>query len=372
MASETIPNDAEIREKILIILQTVDIETMGIKSFIQLLSKEMNVSHTVLKANKKDYIKQILTDAINEGNHRKVNDAAADDDDDDGGGQQDAKENHDENEDEDSDGDEEEEDGKPSNGRGLTQKKLISEALATFFSKTIVKQENESNTDTTTTNNNNNDNNTVMMARTEVVKELWNYIRKYNLQNPDNKREIVLDTAMQAVFGCTTFTIFTMNKYIGAHIDPFKPVDLTPKYKERNSTSSGSTGKRLRSRGGSPKGTGSAIKKPRKVGTQPPYMLSEAMQAVVGTDILPRPQVVSKIWTYIKDHDLQNPNDKREILCDDKLKLLFDNKNKISMFKMNVYIGKHLIEKVDRSQYHHQQPDDTGNDNEDNDDDDDP
>jgi hypothetical protein len=82
MTSESIPEDVAIRETILSLLQTIDIETMGIKSFIQLLSKEMNVSNDVLKANKKDYIKQILTEAINAGNHNNNDDA---DDADDGG-----------------------------------------------------------------------------------------------------------------------------------------------------------------------------------------------------------------------------------------------------------------------------------------------
>ena len=319
MSSDAIPDDTAIREKIYSILQTIDIETMGIKSFIQLLSKEMNVSHDVLKANKKDFIKQTLTEAINEADHSQDND-------------------DDEGEEEDEEDDDNElEDQKPAssgNGRGLSQKKKISQALAKLLGKT-----------STTSSSSDNG---IMMARTEVVKELWNYIRTHNLQNPDNKREILLDAAMQTVFGCTNFTMFTMNKYIGAHIDPFKPVDLTPKFKEAKS-SQGSGTKRSRGRGS----IGSANKKVRKVGTQPPYLLSDALQAVVGTDILPRPQVVSKIWTYIKAHDLQNPNDKREILCDDKLKLLFDNKSKISMFKMNIYIGNHLIEKVDKSQYHH-------------------
>ena len=347
MTSETAPDDAAIRDKVYSILQTIDIETMGIKSFIQLLSKEMDVSHDILKANKKDYIKQILTEAINEGNHSKEND---DDDDNDG------SDNDDEEEEEEEDGEDRKPSRNASHGRGLSQKKQISKALANFFGKLpILNQDNENHDDT---------HNVVMMARTEVVKELWNYIRTHHLQNPDNKREIILDPAMQTVFGCTTFTMFTMNKYIGAHIDPFKPVDLTPKYKERTSvTSSGS--KRLRnSSRTTAKGSSSSVKKPRKVGTQPPYLLSEALQAVVGTDILPRPQVVSKIWKYIKEHDLQNPQDKREILCDDPLKLLFDHKAKISMFKMNVYIGKHFIEKVDKSQYHHA-PDDNTNDNDD-------
>ena len=46
-------------------------------------------------------------------------------------------------------------------------------------------------------------------------------------------------------------------------------------------------------------------RKPKKPGLQPPYRLSKAMKAVVGKDILPRPQVVTALWAYIKEKDLQ-------------------------------------------------------------------
>jgi upstream activation factor subunit UAF30 len=49
---------------------------------------------------------------------------------------------------------------------------------------------------------------------------------------------------------------------------------------------------------------------------------------------------VSKaLWAYIKSNDLQDPKDKRNILCDDKLKTLFQ-RDKVNMFKMNKYISE--------------------------------
>jgi chromatin remodeling complex protein RSC6 len=38
-------------------------------------------------------------------------------------------------------------------------------------------------------------------ARTEVVKKLWAYIKKNNLQNPKNKRNILADDKLKKVFG---------------------------------------------------------------------------------------------------------------------------------------------------------------------------
>jgi upstream activation factor subunit UAF30 len=159
-----------------------------------------------------------------------------------------------------------------------------------------------------------------VMARTEIVKALWEYIRTHNLQNPANKQEIVLDEAMRAVFECKVFTMFTMNKYISAHVHPFKAVDLTPTPKASRKRKSPGSAK-------SAKSAASSGKK-RKAGTQPPYRLSEALTVVVGTDILPRPQVVSKLWVYIRAHNLQNPKDKREILCDSALRKVFGGKAK--------------------------------------------
>ena len=52
---------------------------------------------------------------------------------------------------------------------------------------------------------------------------------------------------------------------------------------------------------------------------QQPLTPSPQLAAVVGTAQLPRGQVVSKMWDYIKKNNLQNPKNKREILADDKL-----------------------------------------------------
>ena len=52
---------------------------------------------------------------------------------------------------------------------------------------------------------------------------------------------------------------------------------------------------------------------------QKPLQPSKELAAVVGPASLPRTEVVSKVWEYIKAHNLQNPQNRREILADDKL-----------------------------------------------------
>jgi chromatin remodeling complex protein RSC6 len=81
-------------------------------------------------------------------------------------------------------------------------------------------------------------------------------------------------------------------------------------------------------------------KKPN--GLQQVLKPSPALAAVVGAGELSRGDAVSKIWAYIKQHNLQNPANKREILADDKLRPVFDGLDKVSMFEMNKHLAKHL------------------------------
>ena len=76
-------------------------------------------------------------------------------------------------------------------------------------------------------------------------------------------------------------------------------------------------------------------------GIHAPVQPSKELGAVVGDDKLPRSQVISKVWDYIKSNKLQNPENKREILADEKLKKVF-GVDKCSMFEMNKHISKHV------------------------------
>jgi chromatin remodeling complex protein RSC6 len=74
---------------------------------------------------------------------------------------------------------------------------------------------------------------------------------------------------------------------------------------------------------------------------QQPLRPSAELAAVVGPGPLPRGEVVSKIWEYIKSNNLQNPEDRREILADDKLGRVFGT-DKVTMFEMNKHLARHL------------------------------
>ncbi len=56
------------------------------------------------------------------------------------------------------------------------------------------------------------------LARTEITKRIWDYIKKHNLQNPTNKREIVADEKLERVFGVKSVSMFEMTKFINKHL----------------------------------------------------------------------------------------------------------------------------------------------------------
>ena len=77
-------------------------------------------------------------------------------------------------------------------------------------------------------------------------------------------------------------------------------------------------------------------------GLQRPLQPSPELAAVVGNGQIARGEAVSKIWDYIKKNNLQNPQNKREIVADDKLRPVFGGKDKVSMFEMNKHLANHL------------------------------
>ncbi len=76
-------------------------------------------------------------------------------------------------------------------------------------------------------------------------------------------------------------------------------------------------------------------------GFMKPMQSSQPLAEIVGSDPLPRTEVTKKVWAHIKRHNLQNPQNKQEIMADDKLQSVFGTK-KLNMFEMTRAINKHL------------------------------
>ncbi|MFO1029863.1 MAG: SWIB/MDM2 domain-containing protein [Planctomycetota bacterium] len=85
---------------------------------------------------------------------------------------------------------------------------------------------------------------------------------------------------------------------------------------------------------GSPKKLNPALSKP----VQP----DAALAAVVGDKPMPRSEITSKLWEYIKKNGLQDAKNKRNINADDKLKVVFGGKAQVTMFEMTKLVMGHV------------------------------
>ena|SRR5690348_9322451 len=73
-----------------------------------------------------------------------------------------------------------------------------------------------------------------------------------------------------------------------------------------------------------------------------PMTPSSTLAAVVGSSPMPRTEVTSKLWGYIKKNNLQDKTNRRMINADDKLRDVFGGKRQVSMFEMTKLVAKHL------------------------------
>ncbi|WP_210543348.1 DNA topoisomerase III [Rhodoferax sp. PAMC 29310] len=82
-------------------------------------------------------------------------------------------------------------------------------------------------------------------------------------------------------------------------------------------------------------------KAPRKTTAASGKQPSAELAAVIGSEAVARPQVIKKLWDYIKANNLQDAANKRAINADDKLLPVF-GKPQITMFELTGIVGKHL------------------------------
>ncbi|KAJ6310579.1 hypothetical protein OIU76_015325 [Salix suchowensis] len=201
------------------------------------------------------------------------------------------------------------------------------------------------------------------LARTEVVKKLWAYIRENNLQDPKNRKKIKCNEALRAVFHVNSIDMFQMNKALSKHIWPLTGENESVEQKEKckDSNDSGSE----RDNGGEQeddeeveeeevkKESNESNKKKRRSakvdedvkkrggGFTKLCSLSPQLQEFVGVPELARTGVVKKLWAYIREKNLQDPKNKRNIICDESLRSIFEV-DSIDMFQMNKALTKHI------------------------------
>lgn len=139
------------------------------------------------------------------------------------------------------------------------------------------------------------------LPRTEIVKQLWAYIRKHNLQDPGNKRKIICNDELRLVFETDCTDMFKMNKLLSKHIIPLEPTKppKKPKMEVESGTKSTESG--------------------------PVVIVSEALASFFGIarrEML-HSEVLSRVWEYVTVNHLEDPVNPMVVQCDAKLQELF-------------------------------------------------
>ncbi|KAK1427870.1 hypothetical protein QVD17_16568 [Tagetes erecta] len=162
------------------------------------------------------------------------------------------------------------------------------------------------------------------LSRTDIVKQLWAYIKKNNLQDPGNKRKIICDDALRVVFETDCTDMFKMNKLLAKHIIRLEPT------KESS---------RKRSKGNAEPAVESTDNVPSQV------IISDALANCLGTEEreMSESEALRLVWEYIKVNDLEDPQNSLMILCDEKLKELFGCETISAMGIPDLVTRHHLI-----------------------------
>uniref|UniRef100_A0A1J3DQ65 Protein TRI1 n=1 Tax=Noccaea caerulescens TaxID=107243 RepID=A0A1J3DQ65_NOCCA len=70
--------------------------------------------------------------------------------------------------------------------------------------------------------------------------------------------------------------------------------------------------------------------------------VSKSLAKFIGADEAARTTAVKKIWEHIKLNNLQNPENKKEIICDGKLKTIFNGKDKVGFLEIAKLLSQHF------------------------------
>lgn len=144
------------------------------------------------------------------------------------------------------------------------------------------------------------------MPRTEIVKQLWAYIRKNNLQDPNNKRKIICNEELRVVFETDCTDIFMMNKLLAKHITPLEP-----------SKEPGTVKKKIKV---------TEVPSTTEIeADQSPVVISDELAKFFGTGEreMIQSEALKRVWDYIKIYKLKDPTNSKMIRCDAKLHQLF-------------------------------------------------
>eukprot|EP00168_Porphyra_purpurea_P000734 TRINITY_DN1083_c0_g1_i8.p1 TRINITY_DN1083_c0_g1~~TRINITY_DN1083_c0_g1_i8.p1 ORF type:complete len:414 (+),score=93.30 TRINITY_DN1083_c0_g1_i8:692-1933(+) len=207
----------------------------------------------------------------------------------------------------------------------------------------------------------------VVLPRSQIAKRVTTYVKLHNLQDEADKRHILADEALRAVFEVDRFSFFSVNKLISnlvyrpdecsaelqALAEQCDVATLAEEEREAATAAAGTNSdseaepapvekKPKRKRKAAAPAASAGGPKPA-TGLAAPKRLDEHLSAVCGgKTVLSRAQVVRALWVYIHAKELQDPQDGRRIICDDALKRVFANEEVVTISSLNKYLSAHL------------------------------
>ncbi|EEF43575.1 uncharacterized protein LOC8280983 [Ricinus communis] len=81
----------------------------------------------------------------------------------------------------------------------------------------------------------------------------------------------------------------------------------------------------------------------RPRGIMKPRRVSPEMAELVGASEIPRTQALKRIWAHIKENNLQDPENKKIIICDEKLKKIFGGRDRVGFLEVAGLISPHFL-----------------------------
>ena len=189
------------------------------------------------------------------------------------------------------------------------------------------------------------------MGRSDINKHLIGIMKAPSegkpdgMKDPKDGRQFLLDEALQAVFKRKTLTYFSIAKH------------LTPMLKRPEDVSSDAPAPKKPKKAPAAKGKGKAKAKAKgkakgkvQSGMYAPLRLAPELSAVCGgATQLTRGEIMKALWAYFKANELQNPDNKKMILCDENLLKITKGEREVAGFAFSKHIGP-FLSKIDRAE----------------------
>ncbi|KAL4549609.1 hypothetical protein Ndes2526B_g04612 [Nannochloris sp. 'desiccata'] len=170
--------------------------------------------------------------------------------------------------------------------------------------------------------------------RTQVVKKLWEYIKANDLQNPKDRRQILLDDKLKTIFPGKSVTMFSMQKHLSKHVFTADVSESEDESEDDEGSDVGHEKPKAAKKkkvvpaprnpkkpaGSSTRGVNKNGAPAKPNGFTKPVKLAPDLAAWMGSETASRPEITKKVWAYIKQRNLQDPSNKQYALSDETLK----------------------------------------------------